>query len=171
MHMPNESVSGPRPDDGLRSTRLNAIIRDLRLVLGAIREHSRWVESHCGVSAAQLWALWELATAPGMRVSELSRALTIHQSTASNMLDKLERKALVERVRGGPDQRVVRLYLTEAGMSLLQDAPRPAQGAISSALQSLPDAELEGLHRHLDRLVQAMGVTDRQAALRPLGAD
>jgi len=112
--------------------------------------------------------MWELQCTPGVRVSDLSRALSIHQSTTSNLLDKLEGKGLVRRERGGPDHRVVRLFLTDAGTALVGQAPRPARGALSEALERLSDAELSELDRGLGRLVDAMTIQDRAAALRPL---
>lgn len=144
------------------------VVQQLRIVYRAMQEHSRWVEKQCGVTAAQLWALWELAARPGLRVSELSQALSLHQSTTSNLLDKLEKKGLVERRRGGPDQRVVQVALTSAGTDIVARAPRPAQGAISAALARLPAAELAGLERGLAELIGRMEGADHAAALRPM---
>jgi len=129
------------------------------------------VESQCGLSSSQLWTLWELFSTPGMKVSEVATALYVHQSTASNMLDKLESKGLVERRRGGPDQRIVRLYLSEAGVALLAKAPRPAQGAMTAALQQLPDASLDCLATGLADLVAGLTFKDPKAALKPLPED
>ncbi len=156
---------------GGRDEHVRAVVQSLRVIFRSVQDHSRWVEGQCGVSAAQLWAMWELLAAPGMRVSDLSRALSIHQSTASNMLDKLERKGLVQRRRGGPDHRVVRLHLTDAGASLVAEAPRPAQGALTSALYQLPDNKLEQLHRSIADLVALMRIRDPEAALEPLSDD
>jgi MarR family transcriptional regulator, organic hydroperoxide resistance regulator len=146
-------------------------MRGLRIVTRAVQEHSRWVESQCGLTSPQLWALWELLASPGMKVSDLAAALSIHQSTASNMLDKLERKGLLERSRGGPDQRIVRLHLSEAGAALLSTAPKPAQGAITAALQQIPDAGLESLYAGLDELVAALRFRDAKTDLKPLPGD
>lgn len=147
---------------------MRSVVQGLRLVFRSIQEHSRWVEKQCGVSAAQLWTMWELHARPGLRVSELSRALSIHQSTASNLLDKLERKALIERQRRGPDHRVVQLYLTDKGRQLVEHAPRPAQGALSSGLMALPDPVLASLNENIASLVKAMDLADHEAALEPL---
>jgi DNA-binding MarR family transcriptional regulator len=151
-----------------RETRIRSIVQGLRVVFRSVQEHSRWVEKQCGVSAAQLWAMWELAASPGMRVSEVSKALSIHQSTASNMLDKLENKGMVRRERRGPDHRVVRLYLTERGEQLVASAPRPAQGALTSALYKLEEPILKDLDESLAELVSSMGIRDKKAALEPL---
>lgn len=144
------------------------IVQDLRIVVRTIQAHSRWVEKQCGVSSVQLWAMWELFAAPGQKVSDLSKALSIHQSTASNMLDKLEEKSLIRRDRSGPDQRVVRLFLTEKGSQLLSEAPRPAQGAVQDALRSMTDSELKSLKTGLDALINHMTVAEDGAALKPI---
>jgi len=151
-----------------RATSTRGVVQSLRVIFRAIQEHSRWVEKQCGVSATQLWVMWELFAEPGQRVSQLSQVLSIHPSTASNLLDKLERKALVRRERAGPDQRVVRLYLTDSGAALLGHAPRPAQGALTDALLRQSDQVLAELDADLARLVAAMRVKDESAALQPL---
>lgn len=156
------------PADTVRDRQARAVVQQLRIVYRAMQEHSRWVERQCGVSAAQLWALWELRNRPGLRVSELSQALSLHPSTTSNLLDKLEKKGLVERRRGGPDQRVVQVSVSPAGEALIRRAPRPAQGAISAALAQLSDGDLARLSQGLAALISPMEGADRDAALRPM---
>ena len=151
-----------------RTNKVQAITQDLRVIFKAKQSHSRWVEKQCGVSAAQLWAMWELMTSPGLKVSELSHVLSLHQSTTSNMLDKLEIKGLVKRERGGPDQRVVRLYLTEQGQTILNKAPQPAQGAITHALAKLPDETLAQLESGLGQLLDAMEIADEDGGVQPM---
>ncbi|NIR59781.1 MAG: MarR family transcriptional regulator [Gammaproteobacteria bacterium] len=162
---------GPDLDPETRAARSRDVVQRLRIVFRAIQAHSRWVEKQCGVSAAQLWAMWELASRPGLRVSALSEALSLHQSTTSNLLDKLEAKGLVRRERSGHDHRVVRLYLTAAGRRLVEYAPRPAQGALTDALDRMSDEALTHLHQSLSVMVEAMSVKNKQAALEPLSDD
>ncbi len=170
MSVEHPASPGPSPAsaDAARDRQARAVVQQLRIVYRAMQEHSRWVEKQCGVSAAQLWALWELTNRPGLRVSELSQALSLHQSTTSNLLDKLEKKGLVERRRGGPDQRVVQVFVSAAGAGLIARAPRPVQGAISAALAQLPDAELARLTEGLAALIGRMEGADRDAALQPM---
>lgn len=144
------------------------VLQHLRVVVRTAQAHSRWIEKCSGVSGAQLWAMWELFANPGQRVSDLSRALSIHQSTASNMLDKLEEKSLVRRDRSGPDQRVVQLFLTTKGVELLSDAPRPAQGALIDAIKAMADDDLQKLDAGLLALLAHMKVSEEQAAMKPI---
>ncbi|MHB1233487.1 MAG: MarR family winged helix-turn-helix transcriptional regulator [Burkholderiales bacterium] len=133
-----------------------------------MQKHSHWVETQCGVSGAQLWAMWELLISPGLKVSELSQAMSIHPSTASNLLDKLEKRGLVKRERKGPDQRVVRLFLTTEGLEIINRAPRPAQGVLTDTLCRLPDDTVQDLQRCLAQLVSRINLKDEAAALQPL---
>lgn len=169
-----ESLSGQDVSAPARKPRI-AQVKDVlmlfRVVFRSVQKHSAWVEKQCQVSGAQLWVMWELLVSPGLKVGDLSRAMTIHQSTASNLVDKLEKRGLLRRERGGPDQRVVRLYLTPAGLEVVNRAPRPAQGVLMEALNSLPDEVLEGLDKHLTKLVGVLDVKDENAGLEPLAED
>lgn len=151
-----------------REEQMKHILRDFRIIFRSIQTHSHRVKGRCGVSSVQLWAMWELFNTPDLKVSDLSKALSIHQSTASNMLDKLENGGLVTRERKGRDQRVVRLRLTDEGLRLLAEAPRPAQGALSDALRHLPDDVIGALYESIGRLVAVLPYKDEKAALTPL---
>ena len=144
------------------------ILKSLRIIFRSIQAHSRLVEKESGVSSAQLWMMWELSNTPGMKVTELASVLTIHQSTCSNILDKLQQKGLVRRERSGPDQRAVHLHLTEKGVKLLAEAPKPAQGTIAFVLQNLPYEVLTNMNESLAYLVGALHVTEKDAELKPL---
>lgn len=157
-----------KESDSIRNEKFNTILQELRIVFRAIQAHSRVVEEKSGLSSAQLWMLWELFNAPGLKVSELAKLLSIHLSTCSNMLDKIAAKGLVYRERNESDQRVVRLFLTEQGTTLLADAPRPAQGALTEALLRLPDASLNQLEAGLSALVKTLKTADEAASMLPI---
>lgn len=148
-----------------RFTKFQNILRDFRIVFRSIQAHSKRVEKQSGLSAAQLWMLWELFSTPGLRVSELAKALSIHQSTCSNMLDKLQNKGFVSRDRSDADQRVVRLEITEKGAQLLAKAPRPAQGALADVLLRLPDKTLNQLETSLGQVISALHISEKDAGM------
>jgi DNA-binding MarR family transcriptional regulator len=144
------------------------VLKQFRLIFKAVQQHSQWVETHCGVTSAQLWALWEVSEKPGLKVTELAMAMSIHHSTASNMLDKLVKKDLIIRERISQDQRVVTLKLTEAGTQLLTLAPLPPQGILQHSLFQLPENVLKSLAENLDVLVKGMEIKDETAAMQPI---
>ncbi len=143
-------------------------LKQFRIILGAVRHHFRALETACGISGAQVWILAALAESPGITVSRLSEALSIHISTASNMLDKLAKAGMAERRRGEEDRRVVNLYLTEKGQATLGRAPQPLTGLVPNALGKLPESALARLHEDLALLIQQMNYVDLEAANKPL---
>ena len=144
------------------------VTQHLRIVFKAIQAHSKRVEAACGLSSVRLWMLYEIHNRPGIKVSELASLLSIHRSTCSNMLDKLEVKEFIYRYRSKSDQRAVRLYITDEGKTVLAKAPSPPEGKLSSSLSTLSLDQLEGLETSLGLLVDALQYDDEKAALTPI---
>jgi DNA-binding MarR family transcriptional regulator len=132
----------------------SAVLRQLHELFRVSQQHFQRIETHCGISGAQLWALSELDAHPAMTVSELAEALTVHLSTASNVIAKLEAQGLVRRARDRVDQRVVRIHATRAGTRMLKKAPRPVEGVIPDALRKMPAAALARLERDLAAMLE-----------------
>ena len=144
------------------------VLKQFRVLLRSIKRHYQWIEKECGMSGAQLWAMSEIADAPGIKVSDLAKQLGVHLSTASNMLRRLEELALVKRVRIGKDHRVVQLQLTPKGEKTLGRAPRPLVGVLQQALADLPQRRLDSLHADLGEVIRLMKFKDAEAQSTPL---
>jgi len=157
---------GSAANTARRQAALRVLVQ-FRQAVNSAKQHFRWVGDQCGISGVHVWALWELSEAPGARVSELASALAIHQSTASNLLEKLTRQGLVRREKGRGDQRVARLFVTAAGAALLKRAPTPVRAMLLEALYAMPGSSLERLDSLLGELLGHMKV-DRTASGRPL---
>jgi DNA-binding MarR family transcriptional regulator len=68
-----------------------------------------------------LFALWERE---GLTHSELAEQLYVRPATITNALQRMEKKGLVKRSRDTEDQRVSRVYLTEAGHQIRGEVER-----------------------------------------------
>jgi DNA-binding MarR family transcriptional regulator len=99
---------------------------------------------------------------------ELARALAIHQSTASNLVGRLESLGLLARNRLRDDQRSVELTLTAEGKRALARAPRPLIGVLQQALLDLPENRLDALQEHLGVLIGTMKIKDTRSRSMPL---
>ena len=151
-----------------KSKKMLEVLKLFRILVKSIRGHYRVVENRSGVSGAQLWALSHVAGNPGTKVGELARALAIHQSTASNLVGRLESLGLLARNRLHHDQRSVELTLTAEGRRALARAPRPLIGVLQQALLDLPEISLEELHQHLGALIGTMKIKDTRGRSIPL---
>ena len=129
------------------------VLRQFRLVYGAVHRHFREVERRCGLSGAQAWMLREIARNPGIGVTELAARLAIHQSTTSQLVQKLESQRYVSRDAPSQDRRRVGLRITRSGARVVRCLPRPAEGVLPHALEELPHRSLRLLRAQLAVLV------------------
>ncbi|UXY17095.1 MarR family winged helix-turn-helix transcriptional regulator [Chitiniphilus purpureus] len=133
-----------------------AVLQKFRLIIAAMQEQYRNMYRQSGLSGAQLWFLKEVGKEPGLTLGQVAQRLTIHQSTASNQLEKLARRGLVQRIKGDTDRRVTRLQLTPAGHAALGRVTGPTRGLLQETLLTLPRDELVRLDHSLAVLVQRL---------------
>jgi len=151
------------------STRLSLdVLKKFRVIFGSVRHHFRAIEQSCGISGSQLWILSEVALTPGVGVSELATRMSIHQTTCSQLVEKLVSREFLVKNRLKEDQRRVGLVLTKAGASALSRAPGPAEGMLPVALASLPDTVLKTLDGSLTEVIDRLAVRDHRIAEKPL---
>lgn len=155
------------PDD-LHDRLATDTLKKFRVIFSSIKTHLGEIEAQCGISSSQLWVLWELHKTPGLKVTELAAKLSIHQSTASNLIEKLSRRALISKKREDTDQRVVRLYLTEAGITLVMQAPPSPRGILRDALDDLDIEEMQQLQQSLQTLISRIKLKNEADAMKPL---
>ena len=144
------------------------VLQQLRVVVRLADSHSALLERATGYPGAQLWALHEVAESDGLKVGELAHRLRVHQTTASNLLNRLELQGLVRKDRSAQDLRIVHIHLTPAGRKVLQRAPGPTRGLLPHVLESLTPPQLRKVHAGLAVLVEAMGGYDASLAAKPL---
>lgn len=162
--MPTKRRAAARPKH-----RSVVVLRQFRLIFGAVRQHFRQVEESCGVSGSQLWILQETGRSPGIGVTELAGRLSIHQTTCSQLVEKLVIRKLLKKSRPQTgDRRRVGLSLTSKGQRCMRKAPGPAQGVLPKALASLSQPALRSLERNLGELIEELEIQDPADAQRPL---
>lgn len=144
------------------------VLRRFRLVFNAVKTHFQQVERRTGLGGAQLWALSIIRQRPGIGVGDLSKAMDIHQSTASNLVKSLMQRGLIASTRDGPDRRMVQLRTLAPGSTLLRKAPGPSTGVLPQALAQLDPKALKRLDVDLARLITLLGADERGANI-PLG--
>ncbi|MGA9666866.1 MAG: MarR family winged helix-turn-helix transcriptional regulator [Gallionella sp.] len=144
------------------------VLKKFRIIYGSVRQHFREVEKSCGVTGSQLWILQEVARAPDIGVSELANRLSIHQSTCSQLVEKLVTLGLINKERSKEDQRRVGLCLTKEATRILQNAPGPAEGVLPEALNALPESALLSLEVSLIKVIDQLRIRDDKYGDSPL---
>jgi DNA-binding MarR family transcriptional regulator len=100
-------------------TRYQALLQVLRTA-DRIWDASRLFFEHWNLSPSQFNILNLLDSHPdGLSQIELSRQLIMHRSNVTGLIDRLERRRLVQRRDLATDRRAYRVVLTEIGAGLL----------------------------------------------------
>jgi DNA-binding MarR family transcriptional regulator len=84
---------------------------------------------------------------------ELSKWLSVDTGLMTRMLDKLERKGLLERSRSVDDRRVVNLALTKKGKEIAAEIQNIAPEVVNTRLKKFTKAEFEELCRLLNKFI------------------
>lgn len=109
--------------------------------------------SNLGISSAQWIILVRIASGQARTASELCRCGRYDTGSMTRMLDRLERKGLVKRVRSADDRRVVELHLTDAGRALYPKLPPVAVSVLNHHLRGFSHAEVATLTDLLKRIL------------------
>lgn len=144
------------------------VLKKFRLIYGSVRAQFRDIEQSCGVSGSQLWILQEVGRTPRIGVSDLAACLHIHQSTCSQLVEKLVHRGLLQKERSQADQRRVGLTLSAEAAAVLARAPGPAEGLLPEALRALPDGVLHDLDAALKEVIGQLRTRDDRYADKPL---
>ncbi|MBA1213434.1 MULTISPECIES: MarR family transcriptional regulator [Pseudomonas] len=121
----------------------------------------RVLDSHLApydITAAQFKVLLLLARDQTDTPAELSRCLSLDSGAMTRMLDRLEAKGLLRRVRSLSDRRQVRLELTEQGQALSSELMQIGVDALNDLTHCLDRQELDDLERLLRRLLSPSGL-------------
>ena len=68
-----------------------------------------------GITTAQSGALFYLENNDGCLLSQMGQGLRLDKSAITGLVDRLEKKAMIERRNDPTDRRAIRLYLTKSG--------------------------------------------------------
>ena len=94
-----------------------------------------------GLSLSQYGLLELLVDRQSARVQELAAHAGITPSTATRILDALQRRGVVERTRSDEDRRAVAVSLTEAGRQVVRAEQEWLRGRQRTFYAALPGAE------------------------------
>ncbi|TDG12824.1 MarR family transcriptional regulator [Seongchinamella unica] len=99
------------------------VLVELRRIIRATDLQSRRVVKACGLTIPQVMVLRAIADLGDVTVRRLADHVSLSQATVTTILNRLESRDLVIRVRSASDKRVVNARLTDAGRDILASAP------------------------------------------------
>lgn len=140
------------------------VLITLRRIIRAIDMRSRHLMQQAGLTGPQLLVLQALGRHGRMSAGDLAREVNLSQGTMTSILDRLEKRHLVLRLRSESDRRMVHVTLTAAGETQLAAAPTLLQERFIERFQQLKEWEQTQILASLQRLAEMMDAQDIDAA-------
>lgn len=140
------------------------VFQSLRRIIRAIELHSRKLATEYGITGPQLLCLVALREEEPLTIKKLAQSAYLSASTVVGIVDRLEEKDLVTRIRSASDRRAVQISVTEKGRTILACAPSPIQESLAQALEGLPEKEKISIALALEKVVDLMEASGIDAA-------
>lgn len=128
------------------------IIYQIRKLMQAGEVYTKELNKKYSVSAPQLACLSTLNDHGPLPPSVIAKNILVKSSTVTGIIDRLEKKGYVTRVRNSPDRRVINIELTDAGRKVVNSAPPPFQQKIVDGLTRQESEDLKQILAALTKL-------------------
>ena len=132
----------------------------IRRLIHAGEIYTKELDRTYQVSVPQLLCLLSLYENGSLPPSQIAKNMMVGSSTVTGIIDRLEQKGLVRRVRKSPDCRMITISLTETGKKLARNAPPPIRQEIIDGLKRLPKSEIEKIIHGLEMLVDLIDMQE-----------
>jgi DNA-binding MarR family transcriptional regulator len=114
------------------------------------------IERESGVGGMKWFLLTVLGRRDGLSQGEFTQEYEMDPSRVTRTAQSLEADGLIRRERDAEDNRVMRMYLTEEGLEVLQKLPEINEQLRRRVHSVLSEEEFEELRRMLELLAGAM---------------
>lgn len=149
-----------------KSVIVEETVNNLRRLFQVVNKQSKNFVLENGLTGPQLWAIKVLfdEADDSMTVSKLASLMFLDASTVVRILNGLEKKSFIQRVRSTFDRRVVYVNLTEQGCLLINQSPNVAHNLLMNGLKSLSENKLNTIALGLAQLVNILDSRDLYAS-------
>lgn len=170
-----EQSKDEKPSHALDTERSNEVLMRLRQIIRATDLHSKRVFKQSGLTVPQIVVLQAIKEIGEVTTGEISKQVNLSQATVTTILDRLEKRDLVERYRSSVDRRVVHTKLTSEGHSRLKSAPALLHEQFTREFSNLEPSNQELIVEILGKVAHLLNAEHIDAAplldTRPLQSD
>jgi len=134
------------------------IVWALRRISSLIYFNSRDMAKKYGVTGPQILVLKTLSSSENpLSSSNLSRHLNVTAANITGIIDRLEQKGLVQRIRKPDDRRTVLIEPTPEGKRQAEILPDLVEEKLMRGLKDLKPTEIFGIYSALEKMIQIIG--------------
>jgi DNA-binding MarR family transcriptional regulator len=137
---------------------IDEVVFQIKRLIQAEEYHTKALNKQYQVSAPQLNCLMALFKNGPLPPSQIARHILVESSTVTGVIDRLEQKGFVKRIRSSEDRRKIFIELTDSGHMLASYALPPIQLKLHDGLKKLNRQELEKILEVLNLLTGLLDV-------------
>jgi len=163
---PGGDANDPAPENTVDSYGIR-ILQSLRRLSHTLDVQSRRVAANYGVTVPQVLCLVKVVEGGPLTTNALSREVFLASSTVIGILDRLEEKGYLVRMRDTIDRRQVFVQATAKGRELIEGSPELINETLCNAFTNLSELEISAIALSLEKineLVEAENVRASTAA-------
>ena len=117
------------------------IEKSLRHIAAIIKQKGREILNQYSITPPQFVGLQWLYELGDMTIGELSGKMYLACSTTTDLIDRMEKNKLVERVKDPADRRVVRIHLLAEGERIIQEVILKRQAYLRDMFETFSEEE------------------------------
>lgn len=143
---------------------IKKIVVAIKRLNRAVSSGSSRISRGSGLTPSQTSVLRNLFERGPLSSAELSRHLYVTPANMTGIIDRLEKKGLVERLPKGNDRRVALITLTSDGASQGRLLSDPIEKKLISGLAHLESKQVDGLNEALMQILSLIETEGSRAA-------
>lgn len=130
--------------------------KELRHIAALIKQKGREILSNYTITPPQFIALQWLHELGDMTIGDLSNKMYLAFSTTTDLVDRMEKNELVQRIRDNQDRRVVRIHLLKEGERIIEEVIEQRQNYLTDIVKDFQGEEVQSLSILLSKLYKEM---------------
>lgn len=142
----------------------NEVLRAMRKIIRAIDLNSKKILRKYELTGPQLIILKDLSDNGSCPVGSLAKRVSLSHATVTEIVDRLEKKGHVKRVRSEEDKRKLFVVLEEKAKSVLDQNPTLIQEKFLDKFTELPDWEQTLILSNFQKVALLMGADEMDAS-------
>ena len=128
----------------------------LRRITRAIDLHSKQLHKSSGLTTSQLLVIATIVKLEKPTPTSIAREILLSQGTVTNLIDRMEQRGLVKRVKSDSDGRSVLITVTDEGLRRHDESPDLLQDNFLAELRKLESWEQRLLLSSVERIASMM---------------
>lgn len=149
-------MSNQEPQQFQTNEQIALLEKNLRHIAALIKQRGREILSNYTITPPQFIALQWLHELGDMTIGDLSNKMYLAFSTTTDLVDRMEKNALVQRIRDTQDRRVVCIHLLEEGERIIEEVIEQRQNYLADLVKDFSSDQVQSLSILLNKLYEEM---------------